>query len=220
MLKTREQAQGLNNRSMELTVERLIRCGIGPTPSKVFCAALWAQCVAHDITTAPRIAAFIAQIAHESSGLQKLEENLWYTSASRLLQLWPQSIKSVDQAAGLIKNPKQLASVVYANKLGNGSVASSDGWNYRGRGFVQLTGRTNYRNASSAIGIDFVTQPALVAGVAGACATSTWYWSTIGANNSADAGDFDGITRRITGPALTGLRERNRWHAACKAVFR
>ena len=205
---------------MELTFEHLIRCGIGPTQSKLYGAALWAQCMAHDITTAPRLAAFVAQIAHESNGLQDLEENLWYTSASRLLQIWPQSIKSIDQAAGLIKNPKQLASVVYANKLGNGSVVSLDGWNYRGRGFIQLTGRTNYRNASNAIGIDFVGQPALVAGVAGACATSAWYWSTNGANKSADAGDFESITRRIAGPAATGMRERNRWHAACKAALR
>ena len=95
-----------------------------------------------EINTPPRVAAFLAQVAHESGELARLVENLNYTAA-RLVAVWPTKFPTVEAAQPYERNPERLANRVYAKRLGNGDTASGDGWRFRGRGLIQLTGRNH-----------------------------------------------------------------------------
>jgi putative chitinase len=174
-----------------------------------------------DITTDARIAPFLAQAAHESLELTRLEENLSY-SAERLCQVWPRRFPTLGDALRYDRKPEKIANRVYGDRLGNGNEASGDGWLYRGRGIFQLTGRSNYRDASLAVAGDadtLLVNPDLVARPEYACATAGWFWATTGCNELADAGDFIAVTRRINGGTL-GLTERVAlWHRAIQALM-
>ena len=185
-----------------ISVGALIAAGIAPTQARQFADPLSAACALYDINTPPRIAGFIAQARVESSGFTELEESLYYTPAERIRSIWPREVASLQQAATLTRNPKGLATVVYANKNGNGDAASGDGWTYRGRGIVQLTGRANYADAAAEIGRPYVDQPDLVAQPSDACLTAAWYWSTIKGNLLADASQWDAITKAVNGGML------------------
>src|SRR5258706_10657065 len=101
------------------------------------------------------MAAFLAQIVHESGNLQNLEENLRY-SAKRLREVWPKRFPDGATAEAYAGNAEKLANRVYAGRLGNGDEASGDGWKYRGRGLIQLTGRSNYAACKAALDLDVV----------------------------------------------------------------
>jgi predicted chitinase len=103
-----------------------------------------------DITTPARVAAFLAQTAHESAEFRTLVENLSY-SAAGLCKNWPNRFATPDVAKPYERNPELLANYVYAKRLGNGDAASGDGWRFRGRGLIQLTGRGNYRSCGLAL---------------------------------------------------------------------
>jgi len=162
-----------------------------------------------NINTPARVAMFLAQLAHESAGFAITEESLFYRSADRLRAVWPSrfSSKSDAELAPLLKNPHGLASLVYAGRMGNGDVASADGWNYRGRGLIQLTGLDNHRAASIALGIDFVVDPDSVADPDNAARVAAWFWQENGCNELADASDYLAITRRING-GTNGQQDR------------
>src|SRR6266478_6124926 len=121
-------------------------------------AALNAAMDRFEINTPYRAAAFLAQVAHESGELQRLVENLSYTAA-RLCAVWPNRFATVDAAQPYERNPERLANYVYARRLGNGDVASGDGWKFRGRGLIQLTGRGNYRSCGTAVALPFESEP-------------------------------------------------------------
>lgn len=166
-----------------------------------------------------RVAAFLAQVAHESDDLTALEENLNY-SAEGLLKTWPNRF-SAEAAAHYARKPELIANRVYANRMGNGDQASGDGWRYRGRGLFQLTGKKNYAAASLAICGDasvLVKSPELVVTPEYACETAGWYWHDNDLDRFADTGDFDGLTRAING-GLNGLKERVAyWHRSIEAL--
>lgn len=170
---------------------------------------LYRACEEFSITTDRRQAMFLAQLAHESGGFARVEEGLNYSSAERLRAVWPQRFKNVadEQLARYVKNPRALANLVYANRMGNGSEESGDGWNYRGRGLIQLTGLNNYRAAAIALGFDLVVDPDAATDPDMAPRIAGWFWQTNGCNELADANDFEGITRRING-GLVGLQHR------------
>lgn len=162
-----------------------------------------------EIDTDGRVAAFVAQAAHESAEFTRLEENLNY-SAEALLKTWPTRFITKQQADLYARRPEKIANFVYANRIGNGDEVSGDGFNFRGRGVFQLTGRANYRSASIAIaGNDWllVNNPELVAMPEYAAETAAWYWESNHLNEFADSGDFALLTRKING-GTTGLRER------------
>lgn len=170
------------------------------------------------IDTDARIAAFLAQAAHESGELLHLEENLNY-SAAGLVQTWPKRF-TLEEALACERKPAKIANRVYSNRLGNGSELSGDGWLFRGRGIFQLTGRANYHAASWAICGDatLVESPDLVAKPEYACETAGWFWKTNNLNRFADTGDFEGLTRSING-GLNGLSDRvAHWHRAIEAL--
>jgi len=154
-----------------------------------------------------RAAAFLAQTAHESMRFHRLAENLNYRDPERLIAIWPSRFGSYELAMQYVHNPERLANFVYADRNGNGSEASGDGYAFRGRGLIQITGRDLYTQYGHDIGEPVLTQPDLLATPAYAADSAGWYWSKIGANMLADEGQFDRITRRIN-PALAGLEDR------------
>lgn len=163
------------------------------------------------LTTPTRQSAFFAQTAHESAGFTRLTENLNY-SATGLATTWPGRFRGADGqpnalARALHRRPEAIANVVYANRMGNGPEASGDGWRYRGRGLLQITGRAQYQRCGAALGLPLVEQPDLLAQPEPAVLSAAWFWQVNGLNELADAGDFEAITRRING-GLNGLAER------------
>ena len=170
-----------------------------------------------EIDTPPRMAAFAAQLAHESGQLQRWTENVNYRW-ERLRQVFPKYFSSDAEARAFDRKPERIANRVYAGRMGNGPEASGDGWRYRGRGPIQLTGRDNYRACGSAIGVDLVGDPDLLATPGPGCLAAAWFWARNGLNALADAGDFVTITRRING-GLNGLAERREFWERAKEVF-
>lgn len=190
--------------------------------------ASWLQPIAaalteFEINTPARKAAFLAQIVHESDGLRAAEENLSY-SARRLPEVWPRHFfLPPDEANGRLDatqfehHPEALANVVYANRLGNGPGSSGDGWHYRGRGLIQLTGRRLYAEAGAALQLDLVNQPDVLLQTVAAARAAGWYWQHINGNALADPAtqqSFAQLTVAING-ALTGEDHREQlWKQA------
>jgi putative chitinase len=170
-----------------------------------------------DINTRAREAAFIAQIAHESGGLTRFVENLNY-SAQRLCQVFPKRFPSLAAAKPFDRNPEKIANSIYANRLGNGDPASGDGFRYRGRGVIQLTGRSNYREFGKTLGIDLEGDPDTAASPAVAFRTAAAFWKSRGCNELADKGDFKGVTLKINGGTI-GLDERMKLFNLAKSVL-
>ena len=170
-----------------------------------------------EIATPARVAAFCAQLAHESGQLQRWTENLSYRW-ERLRQVFPKYFPSDAEARPFDRKPERIANRVYANRMGNGPEASGDGWRYRGRGPIQLTGKDNYRACGQGIGVDLVDDPDLLVTPEPGCLAAAWFWARNGLNALADAGDFVTITRRING-GLNGLAERREFWERAKAVF-
>ena len=193
-------------------------------------AALWSDTLnatmpTFEITSPPRIAAFLAQIAHESAELSRLVENLNY-SAKGLRRTWPKRFKSDAFARRYERQPERIANYVYANRLGNGNEASGDGWRFRGRGILQITGRSNYASTGIALGLDLLADPDLLERPLAAARSAGLYWRTRGLNELADVSghsvdddeDFQTITRLING-GLAGLEDRIRYWKAAKKVL-
>jgi putative chitinase len=157
-----------------------------------------------DISTPERQAAFIGQCAHESGNFKTLQENLNY-SAKGLHATWPSRFASEEAAQPFHRNPEKIANKVYSGRMGN--TDEGDGWKYRGRGLIQLTGKDNYRLASDALGVDLVADPELVLSKEYAALTAAWYWNKRGLNKEADAKDFTGMTKKINGGTI-GLADR------------
>lgn len=167
----------------------------------------------YNIDTIARISAFIAQTGYESGQYNNLVENLNY-SAQRLVKVWPKRFPDVPSALPYANKPETLGNFVYANRIGNGAPSSGDGYRFRGRGIIQLTGRSNYHDASKELGVDLVSNPDLLLEPKYAALSAAWFWSTRGLNaladdktNDDDLEDFSEITRRINGGAA-GLQGR------------
>lgn len=158
------------------------------------------------ISTPQQQAAFIGQCGHECGNFRILEENLNYKAAT-LMRLWPKRFPTLEIANAYAGNPKKIANMVYGNRMGNRDEASGDGYRFRGRGCIQLTGHTNYHHAGKALGMDFVMEPDLVATPKYAAMTAGWFWSTHDCNRLAEAGDWTGLTKKINGGTI-GLNDR------------
>jgi putative chitinase len=179
-------------------------------------AALEATLPKYDITSKERIAMFLAQYGHETGGFTKLEENLNYTSAERLLAVFPKYFKTIDNAKKYAGKPEAIANLVYANRMGNGAPETGHGYKYRGRAYCHLTGLSNYKACSEAIGIDLVGQPNLACNHATGAIVGAWFWSTNKLNDFADKKDVEGATKKING-GKNGLEERKALFNRCMA---
>jgi len=163
------------------------------------------------------IAAFLAQVGAESAELNHLHERLRYT-AERLVQVWPRRFPTIDSARAYSNNPKALANHVYANRMGNGNTASGDGYRYRGRGLIQLTGRNNYDRIGKRLGLDLIADPGLLLDPTNAAKSACVYWVDSGLNHLSDSGDFRMITIRING-GVNGYSDRKeKWEAVQRSM--
>ena len=178
----------------------------------------------YDISKNPlRVAHFMAQILHESGGLAILFENLNY-SAQRLPKVWPSRFKPKGPLApeDYANNPRKLANEVYGHRMGN--TAADDGFTYRGRGLLQLTGKDSYQEATDilrkddAAAADFVAAPDEVIGPRWCLPVAAAEWASKGCNALADQDDIKKVTRAING-GLIGLAERTEWTHRTKAVW-
>ena len=171
------------------------------------------------IVTIKRIAAFISQIGEESQQLTRLVENLNY-SVDELLKAWPSHFDFV-RATACAHKPEQIANIVYAERMGN--TAADDGWKYRGRGLIQVTGKTNYAACGDTLGIDLINQPELLEQPQYAALSAGWYWASCGLNTLADAEDIQNIGSLINtgckGRVASGEASRLAlYHAALKVL--
>ena len=159
----------------------------------------------YGINTHLRMCHFLTQISHES-GLKPISENLNYSS-ERLRQIFPKYFISKADADRYARQPERIANRVYANRMGNGNEASGEGWKYRGRGFIQITGKENYFRLHIDTDLDCVKNPDLLLEEANAMLSACWFWKLKGLNSLADKDDIVSITKRVNG-GLFGLEHR------------
>lgn len=158
----------------------------------------------YKIDTPLRLAHFLAQCHHESNGFRVVEENLNY-SAKGLLKTFPKYFneKSAEEYA---HNKVRIASRVYANRMGNGSEETQDGWKYRGRGYIQLTGKDNYTAFNDRLPEDIINNPDLVA-TKYPMLSAAWFWDQNKINEICDNGNVTDVTRKVNG-GLNGIEDR------------
>lgn len=167
----------------------------------------------YSINTPKRQASFLGQVLHESNHLKSLVENLNY-GAKGLMATWSKRFPTQEIAAQYERNPEKIANKVYADRLGNGSEESGEGFKYRGRGAIQCTGKSNYEACGKSLGVllgdpnlDLIGSPELLEQPQYAILSAGWFWDTHGLNQRADIGDIVGISKVINGGTL-GLEER------------
>jgi putative chitinase len=163
----------------------------------------------YEINTPQRIAAFIAQCAHESGGFTALKENLNYRAVT-LRKIFPKYFPDDAIANDYASRPNKqeaIANKVYANRMGNGDEASGDGFRYCGRGLIQLTGKNNYQAFADSLEMRVEDVPEYLATFEGAAQSACWFWESNNLNKWADTGDIKELTRRINGGYI-GLEDR------------
>ena len=160
----------------------------------------------YDINTIPRVAAFLAQTAHESGGYKALKENLNYR-AETLMKVWPRYFPNMDIAQQYAQQPEKIANRAYGGRMGNGPEASGDGFRYCGRGLIQLTGKDNYTKFAESIETPVEDIPEFLGTFEGAVQSACWFWESNNLNQFADSGDMLTLTKRINGGTL-GLDDR------------
>lgn len=170
---------------------------------KLHFPSILAACEDRMINTPERLAAFLANAAHETAGFSKYVENLNY-SAKGLLATWPARF-TPELAERIQRNPILIANHVYADRYGNND--QGDGWKYRGRGIFQTTFKDNYAAVSIALGYDFVHDPDKLAEPPFAAKSAAYYWHSKNLNKLADKGDLTAITKAING-GLNGHQDR------------
>jgi putative chitinase len=171
----------------------------------------------YEITTPQRVAAFLAQCAHESGGFVFLKENLNYKAAS-LRKVFPKYFPDDATAARYAGKGEMIANRVYANRMGNGDEASGDGYRFRGRGLIQLTGKSNYTRCGEALGKDLVGDSDYLSTPEGAARSAAWFFQENGCNETADADDVVKTTKIINGGTI-GLEERSELYNKAKSVL-
>jgi putative chitinase len=165
----------------------------------------------YEINTPRRIAAFIAQCAHESNNFTAIQENLNYKAAS-LRALFKKYFPTDELAAEYASKPNKqqaIANRIYASRMGNGDEASGDGYKYRGRGLIQLTGKSNYQNFADSIEVTPEEAAEYMATFEGAAQSACWFWETNNLNKWADVGDIEKMTKVINGGTI-GLEDRKK----------
>jgi putative chitinase len=203
-----------------ITPARLSRLvpGIDAKLAATYAAALEFARSAGDLTTPGRVRHFMAQCAHETGGFVRLVESMAYRDPDRLDRYFSAVKGRRDALALIAKGPEAIADRVYANRLGNRGESSGDGWRYRGRGFLQITGYDNYRLVGNIIGMDLRNRPELLADPAFAAGAAAIYWRERGLNACADADDVRAVTAGIN-PALAGLDDRIAWLGRARRVW-
>ena len=171
----------------------------------------------YGIDTPLRKAQFLAQVAHESGGFKFVVENLNY-SANALYNVFRKYFPNLEIANEYARQQEKIANKVYANRMGNGNEASGEGWKFKGRGLIQLTGKSNYQQLSEASGQNFIDKPEQVAEPEWALTSACWYWKKNNINKYADEDDVHMVTKRING-GYNGLQDRQHYLEEFKKIF-
>ena len=160
----------------------------------------------YDIDTVPRVAAFLAQTAHESGNYRAIKENLNYKAES-LCKVWPRYFPDLATAKAYEKQPERIANRAYGNRMGNGPEESGDGWKYAGKGLIQLTGKDNYTRYAQSLEISVEEASEHLTTFEGCVQSAAWFWEANNLNQWADKGDILTMTKRINGGTI-GLEDR------------
>ena len=174
----------------------------------------------YEINTPQRIAAFIAQCAHESGEFMILKENLNYKAAT-LRKIFPKYFPTDAMAAEYAAKPNKqeaIANLVYANRMGNGGPETGDGYRYCGRGLIQLTGKQNYTWFAASIDISVEEASEYLQTFEGAAQSACWFWETNNLNQYADSGDILTMTKKINGGTI-GLADRQKHYEEFKHIL-
>ena len=205
---------------MQITQEQLGAC-IGNNPYlDHWTEALNKILPDYGIDTPQRVAAFLAQCAHESGNFTALHENLNYRAAS-LRKVFPKYFPTdelANQYASLPNKAEAIANRIYANRMGNGPEESGDGFRYCGRGLIQLTGQQNYQNFADSIETPLDQIPDFLQTFEGAVQSACWFWENNNLNQYADTDDILTMTKRINGGTI-GLEDRKKHYEHAKHVF-
>ena len=191
---------------MELTLEQLKECLPHNKNAPALLEALVDVLPKYDIDSADRIAAFLAQCGHESMDFTVLRENLNYGAAG-LKGTFHKYFQTDEIAAAYERKPEKIANRVYANRMGNGNEESGDGYKYRGRGAIQLTGHDNYAAFAKSIEKSIDETIVYCETLEGAIESACWFWTKANCNVPADANDMLALTKKINGGTI-GLQER------------
>jgi putative chitinase len=171
----------------------------------------------YEINTPDRIAAFLAQCAHESGGFVFIKENLNYKWAS-LRKVFPKYFPTDALAQQYEKQPEKIANRVYANRMGNGPEESGDGWRFCGRGLIQVTGRDNYSWFAASLHISPEEASEYMETFEGAAQSACWFWESNNLNQWADKRDILTLTKRINGGTI-GLEDRKKHYEHCLHIL-
>lgn len=212
-----------------LTIANLVAgCGASTARATAWLTPIASACMTYGINTPLRLAAFLATIGVESAYLTTTQEDLYY-SADGLAKRWPR-VFALNGAPNVLANqiarqPMKIANIAYANVNGNGSAASGDGWNFRGQGLIQLTGRSNYSAAAARTKLDLLNHPELLQVPANAAIVSADYWAHGGLNAMADTRQFTAISKYVncgnahSAATPNGMAERLAlYSAACHSL--
>lgn len=200
-----------------ITREQLAQLIPGNPYLSQWCDALNEILPEYGIDTPQRVAAFIAQCAHESGGFKFLKENLNYRAAS-LRKTFPKYFPDDAIAAAYANKPQMIANRVYANRMGNSDEASGDGFRYCGRGLIQLTGRDNYAFFAGSLDIPIEEAAEYLETFEGAVQSACWFWESNNLNQWADKDDILTLTKRINGGTI-GLEDRKKHYEHAKHVL-
>ena len=189
-----------------ITAKTLTLVGATPERAEMWVPWLNMTMLKYDVNSPRRQAMFIAQLAHESGGFRYVEENLNY-SADALQRVFKKYFPTPEFAEEYARQPEKIANRVYANRMGNGDESSGDGWKYRGRGLIQLTGTNNYASYSMQADNEALIKPEIVSEPEYAADSAGWFWMVNRLNAIADTDDVRTATRRING-GFNGLKDR------------
>jgi putative chitinase len=184
----------------------LLSLGVSSADADKYLPFINMTMIKREINTPVRQAMFLSQLAHESGNFRFVVENLNY-SADALRRVFGKYFTTDELANQYARQPERIANRVYASRMGNGNEASGDGWKYRGRGLIQLTGKDNYAAFSMQADNNALVEPELVAEPELAVDSAGWFWTTNRLNQLADTGDVKAVTRRING-GFNGLADR------------
>lgn len=215
-----EQPMVVEEKKDLITLEQLLEINdnLNKTKCEEYIKAFNEVLPIYNINTPLRICHFLAQVLHESGHLKYESENLNY-SASALRSVFGKYFKTDSEAEKYARQPEKIANRVYANRMGNGSEESGDGWKYRGRGLIQLTGKDNYNNCGNCIGYDLLNKPdCITENKSVSLRTACWFWNKNSLNNYADNDDIVSITKKVNG-GLNGIESRKEIIGRAKKIL-
>jgi putative chitinase len=205
--------------TFDFTAEQLAKCISKNKNSQEWYEGLYEQLPKFGIVTPARVAGFISQCQHESADFTILTENLNY-GAKGLMSIFKKYYQDEALAKAHERKPQLIANRVYSGRMGNGPESSGDGWKFRGRGLVQLTGRSNYTQCSRDLFGDdcLVDDPDLLLNPEWAILSACWFWHKNKLNDICDRGDVVLLSKRINGGTI-GLADRIHHWNKCLELF-